>query len=130
MLESILLYIKQGLNAHLRAFSPIIIIEDHIYRLLFTHSIFFATPNYPETMRLRFLFSCSSQNMCCFINNIDARCLTFACFIYHHRFFQILYFQILNLYKAGIMEYRFHSRQNQMLIPVVIIPVSLFLNIV
>jgi len=24
-------------NAHLRAFSPIIIIEDHIYRLLFTH---------------------------------------------------------------------------------------------
>ena len=38
MLESILLYIKQGLNAHLRAFSPIIIIEDHIYRLLFTHS--------------------------------------------------------------------------------------------
>ena len=39
MLESILLYIKQGLNAHLGAFSPIIIIEDHIYRLLFTHSI-------------------------------------------------------------------------------------------
>ena len=29
----------EGLNAHLRAFSPIIIIEDHIYRLLFTHSI-------------------------------------------------------------------------------------------
>lgn len=40
MLESILLYIKQGLNAHLRAFSPIIIIEDHIYRLLFKHSDF------------------------------------------------------------------------------------------
>ena len=38
MLESTLLYIKQGLNTHLRAFSPIIIIEDHIYRLLFTHS--------------------------------------------------------------------------------------------
>lgn len=30
--------IWEGLNAHLRAFSPIIIIEDHIYRLLFTHS--------------------------------------------------------------------------------------------
>lgn len=30
--------LAEGLNAHLRAFSPIIIIEDHIYRLLFTHS--------------------------------------------------------------------------------------------
>ena len=38
--KSTLLYIKQGLNAHSRAFSPVIIIEDHIYRLLFTHSIY------------------------------------------------------------------------------------------
>ena len=66
MLESILLYIKQGLNAHLRAFSPIIIIEDHIYRLLFTHSSYmleqipfiFQTNNdlYLSTQKLTFEF--------------------------------------------------------------------------
>ena len=38
MLKSTLLYIKQGLNTHIGAFSPVIIIEDHIYRVLFTHS--------------------------------------------------------------------------------------------
>ena len=38
MLKTTLLYIKQGLNALSRAFSPVIIIGDHIYRLLFTHS--------------------------------------------------------------------------------------------
>lgn len=54
MLESILLYIKQGLNAHLRAFSPIIIIEDHIYRLLFTHSNY-RTPF--STNNLKIIFS-------------------------------------------------------------------------
>lgn len=39
MLKSTLLYIKQGLNTHIGAFSPVIIIEDHIYRVLFTHSV-------------------------------------------------------------------------------------------
>lgn len=38
MLKTTLLYIKQGLNALSRAFSPVIIIGDHIYRLLFTLS--------------------------------------------------------------------------------------------
>ena len=38
MLKSTLLYIKQGLNTHIGAFSPVIIIEDHIYRVLFIHS--------------------------------------------------------------------------------------------
>ena len=38
MLKSTLLYIKQGLITHIGAFSPVIIIEDHIYRVLFTHS--------------------------------------------------------------------------------------------
>ena len=41
MLKSTLLYIKQGLNTHIGAFSPVIIIEDHIYRVLFTHSFSF-----------------------------------------------------------------------------------------
>jgi len=39
MHESTLLYIKQGLKVHKRAFSPVIIIGDHVYRVFFTHSI-------------------------------------------------------------------------------------------
>jgi len=38
MHESTLLYIKQGLKVHKRAFSPVIIIGDHVYRVFFTHS--------------------------------------------------------------------------------------------
>ena len=38
MLEATLLYIKQGLNAHSRAFSPVIIIEDSLLQT-FIHTL-------------------------------------------------------------------------------------------